>query len=153
MDEELELWQVGELWNRRTRRSFGLVEFEDETGGMIPGMYVVYAWHGDSLNDMCLGGGQVLFDNRNDADLFCDRMDYKEVTENMTSRKPEIHQRWTVHYIPFGNDPQEPDIVKASALESRIQSGEADPITAREKALAAKLKADYKEKYGPYKKP
>lgn len=97
-----EAWISDELNDRAYRRCYGLIEYEDLGGGMIPGMYVVYAWSGPTLEEMTLGGGQVLFEDINKAIEFCQEMDYKEVIENMTSDSDNGNKRWTISYIPFG---------------------------------------------------
>lgn len=97
----LEPWAIDELNDRADRRSFGLVNYESKSGEMIPGMYVVYAWRGDSLDDMRLGGGQALFDSYEKANDFCNELDDKEVIENMSESFAGTHLRWTISYIPF----------------------------------------------------
>jgi hypothetical protein len=98
----LEAWVTDELSDRARRRWYGLINYEDnQNGGMIPGMYVVYAWSGPSLTEMRLGGGQALFDNLSDADNYCSELDYTEVTENMTADDKHNNLRWTISYIPF----------------------------------------------------
>lgn len=99
---QLEAWAIEELNDRAQKRWYGLINYEDPTSGeMIPGMYVVYAWSGPSLAEMRLGGGQALFYNLTDADNFCTKLDYEEVTEHMTAHDKHNNQRWTISYIPF----------------------------------------------------
>lgn len=95
-------WAPAELYDRLSRRTYGLINYEDyENGGMLPGMYAVLEWVGPSVDSLKLQGVQALFASKEDALFYCDGLDYHELDVNMDSRAPALHQRWTIGYVCY----------------------------------------------------